>query len=160
MSKNAAVEAHFSDLAKRGVWASLYEPDAKVNAESSSFLVRVRRVMELLASRPQRPKKFLDVGCGTAPLGPAIVAMGADYTGIDFSNEMIDTARKIMSESVASGTARLSVGDATDLELPSATFDSVVAMGLVEYFSRDQVDRVFEEIARVLTPGGVAIVTI
>jgi ubiquinone/menaquinone biosynthesis C-methylase UbiE len=159
MSKDV-VEAHFSDLAKRGVWESLYQPGAKVNAESSSFLIRARRVIELLTSRPQRPKKFLDVGCGTAPLGPAIVAMGSEYTGVDFSAEMIEAAHRIMSEAIASGTARVSVGDATNLALPAATFDSIVAMGLVEYFSRERADRVLSEIARVMTPNGAAIITI
>lgn len=159
MNKNP-VGVHFSSLAERGVWASLYEPGAKVTAENSSFLIRARRVMELLVSNGKRPRKLLDVGCGTAPLGPAIVAMGSHYTGIDFSAEMIDAACRLMRESIAEGTARLTVGDAMNLDAPEAAFDSVVAMGLVEYFSRDQVDHIFEGIARVLVPGGVAIVTI
>jgi SAM-dependent methyltransferase len=154
------VAAHFSSLAERGVWASLYEPGAKVTAESSSFLIRARRVMELLASNGKPLGKFLDVGCGTAPLGPAIVAMGSHYTGIDFSAEMIDAARRLMRESIAGGAASLTVGDAMNLDAPAAAFDSIVAMGLVEYFPRDHVDRVFEELARVLVPGGVAIVTV
>lgn len=151
---------HFSTLAEKGVWASLYQPGAKVNAENYSFLIRARRVMELVTSSQDRIRNFLDIGCGTAPLGPAVVAMGAHYTGIDFSPAMIDAARRLMEKSIASGAADLMVGDATKPEVPDAAFDSVVAMGLVEYFSRDQLDTAMREIARVLAPGGVAIITI
>jgi SAM-dependent methyltransferase len=86
--------------------------------------------------------------------------MGAQYTGIDFSAKMIEAARNLMRDQIATGVARLNVGDATKLDLPDAAFDSIIAMGLVEYFSRSKVDRVFEEMVRVLAPGGVLIVTI
>jgi SAM-dependent methyltransferase len=159
MSKDPVWE-HFSDLAEKGVWSSLYQPGTRVTSENSSFLVRARRVMELLRSTGKPVRNFLDVGCGTAPLGPAILAMGSQYTGVDFSSEMIGGASRLMSDAVASGRARLAVGDAMNLDLPDAAFDATVAMGLVEYFSRDQVARVIEEIARVTAPGGVAIVTV
>jgi ubiquinone/menaquinone biosynthesis C-methylase UbiE len=159
MRKSLVVD-HFSTLAEQGVWASLYEPGAQVNAEKSSFLIRARRVMELLESTGKPPKEFLDLGCGTAPLGPAIVAMGSHYTGIDFSAEMIEAARRLMEDSIVKGAARLTVGDAANLDFPAARFDAIVAMGLLEYFSRNEVERLFAEIARVLVPGGVAIVTI
>jgi ubiquinone/menaquinone biosynthesis C-methylase UbiE len=154
------VWTHFSTLAEEGVWATLYKPGVQLTSENSSFIVRARRVMELLRSSGKKPVQFLDVGCGTAPLGPAIVAMGSNYTGVDFSPEMIDAARGLMSASIESGEVRLSVGDATNLELPPATFDCTVAMGLVEYFTRGQVDKVLQEIARVTAPGGIVIVTV
>jgi SAM-dependent methyltransferase len=159
MSKDA-VKAHFSSLAEEGIWASLYEPGAKVSGENFSYLIRARRVMELLQSTGKPLKEFLDVGCGTAPLGPAILGMGSSYTGIDFSAEMITAACRVLGEPISRGKARLMVGDAANLGLPEAAFDTVVAMGLVEYFSRSRADQVIEEIARVLSPGGVAIVTI
>ena len=154
------VQTHFSALADQGVWASLYQPGAKVTAESYSFLVRARRVMELLGSRDTPPRSLLDIGCGTAPLGPAVVAMAARYTGMDFSPSMIDAARRLMADSIASGSARLLVGDARNVALPDAAFDTVLAMGLVEYFPREQVTRVMQEVARLLAPGGAAIVTV
>ena len=155
-----AVQTHFNALAEQGVWASLYQPEAKVNAESYSYLVRARRVMELLGSRDSPPRSLLSIGCGTAPLGPAVVAMGARYTGMDFSPPMIDTARRLMGDLMAAGAARLLLGEARNVPFPDAAFDTVLAMGLVEYVPRGQVTRVMQEVARLLAPGGAAIVTI
>jgi|SRR5579872_2554234 len=159
MSKEQ-VWTHFSSLAERGVWASLYEPGTRITAENSSFLIRARRVMELLQASRVKIGHLLDVGCGTAPLGPAVVAMGSRYTGIDFSRDMIESAQQIMKDSVATGAVHLSVGDAMNLELADGSFPAVVAMGLLEYFTREQMPQVMHEIARVLEPGGVAIITI
>lgn len=157
---NEKVLTHFSNLAEQGVWASLYQPGAQINAENSSFLVRARRVMQLLTSTGEQPKEVFDLGCGTAPIGPAILAMGSRYTGTDFSAEMINEAGKQLSQSVENGSANLAVGDARKLNIPDGKFDATIAMGLVEYFSRSDVDLVLQEIARVTRPGGVAIITI
>jgi ubiquinone/menaquinone biosynthesis C-methylase UbiE len=154
------VQTHFSALAEQGVWASLYQPEAKVTAESYSYLVRARRVMELLGSRDGPPRSLLSIGCGTAPLGPAIVAMGARYTGMDFSPSMIDAACRRMGDFIAAGSARLLVGDARNVALPDAAFDAVLAIGLVEYVPHGQITHVMQEVARLLAPGGAAIVTI
>jgi ubiquinone/menaquinone biosynthesis C-methylase UbiE len=157
---NESVLTHFSNLAEQGVWASLYQPGAQVNAENSSFLVRARRVMQLLTSTRQRPREVFDLGCGTAPLGSAILAMGSRYTGVDFSAEMIDAACRQLGQSVESGSANLAVGDARKLNIRDGKFDATIAMGLVEYFSQNDVDLVLQEIARVTRPRGIAIITI
>src|SRR5262249_35807374 len=52
----------------------------------------------------------------------------------------------------------LDTGDATSLRFASGFFDAVVSMGLLEYFSG--YSPVLREIARVLKPGGVAVLTV
>ena len=158
---NDLVKSHFGQLAEQGVWASLYsEPGKKVTSETWSFLIRARRVVELLQSSGRELREVLDIGCGTAPIARSLVAMGSHYTGNDFSPEMVKAAKRNIEDLVLRGDARLGVGDATNLNYPDSTFDAVTAMGLVEYLTRDQVTQALREVRRVLLPGGIVVLTI
>ena len=157
---NQAVQQHFSQLAEQGVWASLYQTDCPVTAETWSFLIRARRVVELLQAAGVDLRDLLDVGCGTAPLARSTVAMGATYTGVDFSAEMIQEGLNDLGDLVAQDRVRLEVGDATSLAFPAGSFDAVLAMGVLEYLTRADVSKALREAARVLRPGGVAVLTI
>ena len=155
------VHSHFSRLAEQGVWASLYDNnDKKVTAETWSFLIRVRRVTELLRSVGNGPGEVLDLGCGTAPIARSLVAMGGHYTGTDFSPQMIEAAGGNIGDLVAGGSARLQVGLATRTDFADASFDTVIAMGVLEYLTREQLAQTLREVSRVLRPGGVALLTI
>ena len=127
---NESTRIHFGRLAEAGVWASLYEDSSrqKVDCETWSFLIRVRRVIELLETGGQEIHELLDCGCGTAPIAGSILAMGARYTGIDFSQKMVDAARKNTARSTEKDNIRLQTGDITDLDFPRQSFDAVVAM--------------------------------
>src|ERR1700682_2706949 len=154
---NDAVRKHFSQLAEEGVWASLYLADQQIDSETWSFLIRARRVAELLHASGTNLREIVDVGCGTAPVARSVVAMGAHYTGMDFSAEMIESARTTIKDLVEQGHADLRVGDATTLPLADEASDAVLAMGVVEYLPREKIGIVAREMARVLRPNGVAI---
>jgi ubiquinone/menaquinone biosynthesis C-methylase UbiE len=158
---NEQVKTHFSQLAEDGVWTSLYadEGDRTTN-ESWSFLIRARRVIELIEESGVEPRSLLDVGCGTAPIARGVAAMGAHYTGVDFAPEMIEAAGRNIGDLVAQDRAALEIGDVTSLDFPEASFDVAIAMGVVEYLTPDQVRAALGEFRRVLRPGGVALVTI
>lgn len=157
-----AVRGHFSVLAEQGVWASLYETGQgeKLNSLTWSFLIRARRVIGLLTSSGRPVKEFLDVGCGTAPIADSILAMGSRYTGTDFSAKMIEAANRKLVVSVNSGNSVLQVGDVRNIEFPDSTFDALTAMGVIEYLQLQDVPQALREMQRVLSPGGVAIITI
>ena len=125
-----------------------------------SFLIRARRVIELLQLSGTDLRSLLDIGCGTAPIAESIVAMGSRYTGIDFSSEMVSAAAHNISALLPNGQASVSLGDVTKMNVPDSSFDAVTAMGVIEYLSRDEVRRSLTEIRRVLRPGGVSIITI
>jgi ubiquinone/menaquinone biosynthesis C-methylase UbiE len=104
--------------------------------------------------------ELLDCGCGTAPLAGSILAMGARYTGIDFSPKMIDAARKNVARFTEKDNVRLQAGDITALEFPSQSFDAVVAMGVLEYLNVEQIRQALTQIRSVLKPRGIAILTV
>jgi SAM-dependent methyltransferase len=77
---------------------------------------------------------------------------GARAYGIDISPPTVRQAR------VAFGDAalRCAVADVRDLPFADASFDAIYSMGTIEHF--DETERAVGEIARVLKPGGRAIV--
>src|SRR5579872_311096 len=87
------------------------------------------------------PRRILDVGTGTgvAARGLADWFPAAEVTGVDLSPAMIAEAKR------ASGRPRFEVADASRLPFGGGSFDLVVLMNAVPFF---------DEIARVLAPGG------
>jgi ubiquinone/menaquinone biosynthesis C-methylase UbiE len=157
-----AVRAHFSLQAEQGLWASFYESgrDRKPNSSAWPFVIRARRVIELLMSSGNSLAEVLDVGCGTAPIAESLVAMGSRYTGIDFSPQMIEAARQKIATLVSQGKAELATGDVRNLGFRDGAFDALTAMGVIEYLAEIDVPVVLSQFARILSPGGVAVITI
>jgi ubiquinone biosynthesis O-methyltransferase len=94
--------------------------------------------------------RVLDVGCGDGQLALELRERGAIVTGIDASQEMIGAARA----RAASQGAEIAFEVAAAERLPFASdrFDVVVAITIL-CFVADPAP-VFQEIARVLRPGG------
>ena len=94
-----------------------------------------------------KPARVLDLATGSGDLALAIerTSPGAEVTGADFCEPMLQQAR-------AKGLARTVVADAMHLPFGDASFDAVtVAFGLRNMESWPGALR---EMARVLTPGG------
>jgi SAM-dependent methyltransferase len=86
---------------------------------------------------------------------------GARVYGIDISEPTVLQARAAFdtgSEPVPSRRKglRSAIGDVRELPFRDATFDAIYSMGTIEHF--DETERAIEEMARVLKPGGRAIV--
>ena len=96
---------------------------------------------------------ILDVGCGGGQTLRRLLnrSKGAIVHGIDISDESVAKARKVNAELL---DTRVFVRQGSAVELPYAdsTFDLVTAVETV-YFWRD-LPRCFEEVKRVLKPGG------
>jgi ubiquinone/menaquinone biosynthesis C-methylase UbiE len=97
----------------------------------------------------------LDVGCGTGVVARALAArdgFAGTVTGVDLSPEFIAVAGRLAREEGVAERVELLVGDAHDLDFPTASFDAVVAHTLVSHV-RDPL-AVLGEAARVVRPGG------
>lgn len=90
--------------------------------------------------------RALDACCGTGDIAELLSSTGAKTTGLDFTNEMLEVARK------RNGSIEYLQGDAMNLPFEDATFDAVtVGFGL-----RNLVDwkTGLEEMHRVAKLGG------
>jgi len=82
---------------------------------------------------------------------------GAQTYGIDIAEPIVIQARTAFDAGPdARHCLRSAVGDVRHLPFCDASFDAVYSMGTIEHF--DETERAVEEIARVLRPGGRAIV--
>ncbi len=77
---------------------------------------------------------------------------GAETYAIDLSEPTVIQAR----DAFEPGALRSAVADVRDLPFRDASFDAIYSMGTIEHFN--ETERAVDEIARVLKPGGRAIV--
>jgi ubiquinone/menaquinone biosynthesis C-methylase UbiE len=96
--------------------------------------------------------RILDAGCGPGHYSAALHERGFCVTGIDGSAEMLAIAR------ASSPGVEFTVADLTQyLPLPNGSFDYIVCIEVLRYLP--SVNRVLSELARILRPGGVCLIT-
>jgi SAM-dependent methyltransferase len=144
-----AVVRHFDAMARSGAWTRRY---TSLDARTYPFVVRRMRVFELL---PSRLGRVADVGCGSGVMVSGVRERGGIYEGVDLSTEMIREARETYGESEEVSFGH---GSVEKLSLPDEAYDQVLCIGVIQYLPTPA--RALSELARILRPGGVAIVAV
>jgi len=111
---------------------------------------RLERALILELAGNVAGTSVLDVGCGDGDLALELWERGAQVTGIDASQEMIDAAR--MRAKNQKAAIAFEVAAAEHLPFASEHFDTVVAVTILCFV--EDPGPVFREMARVLRPGG------
>ncbi|TXS90704.1 malonyl-ACP O-methyltransferase BioC [Parahaliea maris] len=113
-----------------------------------------QRLLARIPPQARRVETVLDLGCGTAYFQPALEQRfpGASYLGLDLATGMLDYARR---ERGRSGC--WVAGDAEQLPLASNSVDLVFSSLAIQWCQRPEA--LFAELARVLRPGGVCVVS-
>jgi SAM-dependent methyltransferase len=84
-------------------------------------------------------------------------AQGARAYGVDIAEPVVRQASRSFRDRLSSrDVLKATVGDVRDLPFADASFDAIYSMGTIEHF--DDTERAVREIARVLMPGGRAII--
>ena len=97
--------------------------------------------------------RALDLGCGSGKSSSALIDMGYEVTGLDFSDEAIGICRDRFP-----GSAEFVTGDVLALPFQDGSFDYVVAVHVLEHLTDAELAVAAREIMRVLHPGGYAFV--
>lgn len=100
-------------------------------------------------------ESVLDVGCGTGSLALAAkarVGAGGEVCGVDPSAAMVTRARRKATR--AAVDARFEAAPAEALPFGDDSFDAVLSSLVLHHLTQEARPRAFEEIARVLRPGG------
>ena len=103
-------------------------------------IVPLRAALEAI---PVPPARVLDLGTGTG-VGARLAASlwpAAQITGVDLSAGMVDEARRLAS----TDRERYELGDSSALPFPDASFDAISLNNMIPFF---------DEVARVVAPGG------
>lgn len=98
------------------------------------------------ATDVSRGSRVLDVGTGPGLVAAAVVARGGEVIGVDFSETMLEEARRRYPE------IEFRQGSADDLPFADGAFDTVVSNFMVHHLGRPE--QALREAYRVLRPGG------
>jgi SAM-dependent methyltransferase len=103
-----------------------------------------------------RGLKVLELGCGSGWLSANYVRGGADLVATDLTQRAVDLTRRYLD--MMELQAVVSQANAEALPFEAASFDLVVASGVIHH--TPGVAEVASEIARVLKPGGAALLSV
>ena len=116
------------------------EEFAKDWYENNSLLPVLKQFVSLFSSFP----KILDLGCGAGYESMRLKQLGADVTGIDYSEEPIKIAR------LKNPGCRFEIMDFREIDDSIGCFDGIVAIASLIHITDDELVLVFQNIKRVL----------
>jgi SAM-dependent methyltransferase len=104
-----------------------------------------------------RGSRVLDFGCGSGYLLDALLARRISCSGADFSQDAVAVVEKRLGADPLFEGVQLVGGIPTPIE--AASYDAVFFIETVEHLLDDELRPTLQELARILRPGGVLIVT-
>jgi len=130
---------------------SKYERDTWnrcADSYSETFAGITRETVPLLveAAKIGPGSEALEIGSGPGHVAAQLAEAGASVTGVDFSSDMVEVARRNHPD------ITFQQADAEQLPFEAGSFDAVVANFVVHHLARPEV--VFATVNRVLKPGG------
>jgi len=112
---------------------------------------------ELVRAHAEAEGRVLDVGCANGLHLVRLAALCRELVGVDINDRMLELATRAIAER-GIRNVRIAKQSATRLDFPLATFDLVYSFSTLLLVP--DTDRALAEIARVLRPGGIAILDI
>lgn len=131
------------------------------------FFITYSRIAEAAvhceAIRLKPGATVLDVGTGINPLPLYWASKGMRVTCTDpddFIFRLVPLAEQMgLDEALRAGNLRIEVADGAQLPYPDNSFDFWTSVSVVEHIPQDGDAQVLREAARVLKPGGIAVLT-
>ena len=122
-----------------------------------SFNKRLSTFLAIFDRTVKAQQKWLDLGCGSGVLTRELLDREAIVTAVDGSPTMLDEVNMLQRDA-PSLPLNCILSDVKDLNMiQDSYFDGVLCSSVIEYTENPQ--DVLEEIARVLRPGGVLILS-
>lgn len=108
----------------------------------------------LLESLPSTKGRILDFGCGQGEFSIALAMLGADVTGIDIGEDLVELSQRIADHNHV--PCKFVAGSITELPFEDGEFDLVVGVGILHHLPIEATALSLAEAHRVLKPGGSA----
>lgn len=146
-------------------------PVFQTKEETKAFYNKIAKVYDLLAERSEQPirdisfeklaprpgERILEIGVGTghnlARIAKALGSKGKAF-GIDLAEKMVAAAHKTVEKEGCADVVDVRCGDAEDLPYEGESMDAVVMNFTLELFDIPNMQRVLEEVHRVLRHEG------
>ncbi len=111
--------------------------------------------IEKISTYLEQNDKILDIGCGSGRMVKILKDKNIDYVGIDISEALIKIARKRYPNN------NFMVDDGLSLSFPDCTFDKIFCIRTFHHIPSFVLrTRFLSEIARVLKPNGLLVITV
>jgi SAM-dependent methyltransferase len=134
-------------------------PPGEYLRTTGAVIARASRLVEpvlapLVAQR--RPRRLLDVGCGTGVYLAHAAAASPTLSGlgIDLDAGVVGLARARLAEAGLAGRFEVRHAEVRSVELPAASFDLVLLFQNVYYFAADERPDLLRRLRGLLAPGG------
>lgn len=134
------------------VWISSYTREPLPRQEMRDWLDSIVGRIKAL-----KPRRVLEIGCGTGLIVTRVAPVCEHYVGLDFSGVAIDQLRQRLARLPGDwSNVELLKKTADDLlDLPEGSFDTVIINSVIQYFTGvDYLRTVLERAARLITDGG------
>jgi len=145
-------------------WEKLYKMKLKKGSLLKEYEIYKERYTEDTINqifkvwRPKKTDVYLEIGCGPCFLGLELTKRtGVKVIGIDFSPTTLKVARYLFRKEEIKN-AQFVLGDITQMPLPDNSIDFIFGGGVIEHF--ENVEKVIDEIYRVLKKGGISYNTV
>jgi ubiquinone/menaquinone biosynthesis C-methylase UbiE len=135
-------------------WDEIYRGDELQGLIYQQRQEAVLRCVDAAAPKPQA--KVLEIGCGAGHLTAELAQRDLQVEALDSSPGMVELASRQLRERGLE-QVRVSLADVHNLPFDSASFDLVIAVGVIPWLHTPR--EAVVEMARVLTPAGQLIVT-
>jgi ubiquinone/menaquinone biosynthesis C-methylase UbiE len=147
------VDAHFQSHAPE--WKRVYVEDS---SEGAIYRERSWAVLQWLDELGVPPAhRVLEIGCGAGIMSVALAQRGYFVHATDSVVEMLTSTRQCAAGAGMSSSVFTSFADAHLLPFVDRAFSVVLAIGVLPYLHSP--NKALGEIARVLEPGGILLVT-
>lgn len=113
----------------------------------------VLRELEMILNKIPKGSKVLDIGCGTAHLTKWVEDKGYDVYGLEPSNEMYNYAKRNFPD------MKIEKGISSNLPYENDFFDFVIAFEVLRYLDKEENQKTYAEIYRVLKKDGEFFIT-
>ncbi|KAB5555064.1 S-adenosyl-L-methionine-dependent methyltransferase [Coniochaeta sp. 2T2.1] len=160
---------YLSTLEAYDKWATFYDSDGNVlqQVDDQEVLRLLPQVLALLPPDSDRPRKILDLGCGTGRNTLKLLGIpGAEIYGLDLSPKMLDIAKdrctsawNALPADQRAASLHFNTYDVLDpasLSVQLGDMDVVISTLVVEHMP---LANFFREVDRLLAPGGLVLVT-
>ncbi|RVX66748.1 hypothetical protein B0A52_08941 [Exophiala mesophila] len=145
------------------LWAQVYDTDGNFlqALDSIEMKVLLPKALALVEeSRPSRPWKLVDLGCGTGRNTAALLEVAnSTIVGLDVSPGMLQVAKQRLSQIVTSNPLHVEVFDLIQYPTPpniALGADLVVSTLVIEHVPSHIY---FRQVASILKPGGILLLT-